>query len=87
MSTEYQYELLSGMYDYELESEVKQWIKDGWRPIGGPCSHKGDIVQAMVREVPPDRQSDALERLQDKLVEVKQLLLAELSRRGVAERT
>lgn len=55
VSTEFEYELLTATSAYTLDFEVNLRIREGWRPFGGPCSHGGQIVQAMVR----DRESAA----------------------------
>lgn len=47
-----EYTLLQATYASALDTEVNLWIKDGWRPLGGPCSHGDMIVQAMVFEPP-----------------------------------
>ena len=48
MSRVVDYELIGAGDAREATKQVKDRIKDGWRPFGGPFSHEGQIVQAMV---------------------------------------
>jgi len=33
-----------------LTQDVNQHIKEGWKPIGGPTSFQGQLMQAMIKE-------------------------------------
>lgn len=45
------YEIMFAEYAFELERKVNKMIDQGYKPQGGPMVWRGEVYQAMIREV------------------------------------
>ena len=42
------YKMVYGYTPDNLEQEVKCWLSEGWKPVGGPIVQGQDLYQAMI---------------------------------------